>query len=336
MLSKRVPLYAAAVGWVVAGLGTWLIVSAGKDRPSAPTENKAVANTCDPIVKRTQGYAHVSPLLSVEQVCGSPRMGKLKHDVAGAIDQAIAQGVLTRASVYVSHTRSSDWFSLNPNERYNPGSLLKIPTMMTILKMAEGDDELLATRWRFERVPPMPAAAFPPSRAIVPGRAYTVQELLEYTILVSDNLSNAVLLQHIDNSRVEDLMTRLGLPKVDRRMPGYSLTPEEYAAILKALYNVAYLSPESSEYAMDLLLNTEFSAGLRKGVPNGVEMAHKFGEWKLPGAGQFHEAGIVYGENGPYIIVVMTEGPDVLALPEVVAGVSSMVYQVMSGARTSI
>lgn len=337
MLRKRVPLYAAAAGWVVVGVGSWLVMSSGLYGTPRTSEIKVAGSpACDYYTKRTKGYAHVSPLLSIEESCESGRMRKIKALVAGFLDEAAVGGSLTRASVYVDDLRSHEWFCLNPAEQFDAGSMLKVPTMMSILKLAESDEDLLAKRIRFDRIPALPAPSFPPSRSVQPGSEHSVLDLLEYTIIASDNVSNALLLQHMNTSRIEHLMVNIGLPKIDPRNRNYPLTALEYSAVLKALYNVAYLSPESSELAIGMLLRAEFSAGIRKGIPEHVEVAHKFGEWGPPGARQFHEAGIVYAGNGPYLIVVMTQGPEIKVLPEIVAGVSSIVYQQLAGTAANL
>jgi beta-lactamase class A len=263
-------------------------------------------------------------------------MRKIKTLVANYLDEAIVNGTLTRASVYVDHLRTYEWFCLNPGEQFDVGSMLKVPTMMAILKMAESDKDLLAKRLRLEHIPELPIPNFPPSRTILPGSDHSIGELLEYTIIASDNMSNALLLRNMNTSLIDDLISNLGLPKIDPKSRNYPLTALEYSAFLKALYNVAYLSPESSEIAMDMLLRSDFGNGIRAGIPENVEVAHKFGEWGPPGARQFHEAGIVFAGKDPYLIVVMTQGPEISVLPEIVAGVSRVVYQQLAGTAISL
>ena len=55
-------------------------------------------------------------------------------------------------------------------------------------------------------------------------------------------------------------------------------------------------------------------------------MAHKFGERIIGNKIQFHEFGIVYIKNNPYLIGVMTKGASLKQLIEIVAEISRITY----------
>jgi beta-lactamase class A len=99
------------------------------------------------------------------------------------------------------------------------------------------------------------------------------------------------------------------------------------------LYNATYISNEDADYALSLLVQTKFHEGLTKWLPADLKVAHKFGEWGEPQPGsihQLHETGIVYLDNGPYLIDVMTKGNEPRLLANVIADISKLTFERLS------
>ena len=96
----------------------------------------------------------------------------------------------------------------------------------------------------------------------------------------------------------------------------------------RILFNSSYLSRESSEKALELLANTEYSDALVSGIPKDVTVAHKFGE---AGTGnverQLHDCGIVYFPNHPYLACIMTRGHNTETLRNSIQDISRFVYE---------
>ncbi len=104
---------------------------------------------------------------------------------------------------------------------------------------------------------------------------------------------------------------------------------KDYSLFMKALYNSSLLSPLNSERALELMTRSDFKAGLVAGLPQGVEVAHKFGEAGDPAEKQLHETGLVYLEGNPYLITIMTRGQQTEALAGGIASISRLVYEHM-------
>jgi len=75
-----------------------------------------------------------------------------------------------------------------------------------------------------------------------------------------------------------------------------------------------------------------YKEGLVGGLPEGIKVAHKFGErgYEESGVKQFHDCGIIYYPDKPYLLCVMTRGDDFNALQGMVRQVSQTVYQTVS------
>jgi hypothetical protein len=97
-----------------------------------------------------------------------------------------------------------------------------------------------------------------------------------------------------------------------------------------------------SEKALELLTREDFPQGIAAGIPKGIPLAAKFGEFEEETGKkekQLHEFGIVYHPKGPYILGIMTKGSDFTLQANVISAISALVYQEVdtaAGLRTNL
>ena len=101
------------------------------------------SSSCTYSVKRLKGYDFVKPLLFVDNACESEVLWPIKQRVTEIIDANKQTNDLVSASFYFKDFNTNDWTSLNEEEKYLPGSLLKVPELITFLKMNEINPGLL-------------------------------------------------------------------------------------------------------------------------------------------------------------------------------------------------
>lgn len=284
---------------------------------------------CDYTVARLKGYQYIKPLLDQAPECESEKLSTLKQDILRYIDNQKQAGALTTASVYIKEFSSDDWISINPGETYLPGSLFKLPVMMTILKMSETNPALLDKKVTFDPRKVVNVPQTYTTKALQPGNTYTVKELLTYMIAYSDNSATQLLNSCIDPQVLINIFSDLGLtpPKPDAASYlSYTISPRDYSVFMAALYNGSYLTIAESEYATSLLAQCSFKEGLLRGLPENVKVAHKFGEAGSQQIHELHETGIVYLNNSAYLITVMTRGNDLKTLATTIAGVARIAH----------
>src|SRR5581483_9217867 len=231
-------------------------------------------------------------------------------------------------SAYYLNLNSGAWASAYEDEQYSPASMLKVPTMVEVLKYAETNPDILQKKIYYDgSFNDNAAEYFKPLKTVQAGQSYTVDDLLAYTIEYSDN--NAVRLLHdnldpnIFTNLYKDLRIEIPSDTID------FMTVRTYSLFLRVLYNSTYLDRELSEKALELLAYRDFPPGLQAGVPDSVPVADKFGErtiYKPDGTienRELHDCGIVYpANNNPYIICVMTRGQDFNELASAISGIS--------------
>jgi hypothetical protein len=149
----------------------------------------------------------------------------------------------------------------------------------------------------------------------------------------SDNTAAALLELYADKSSLYDVYTDLGLPVPSEAPNVEYISAKNYAYFFRILYNGTYLDKKYSEDALEYLTESKVS-GIRDGVPAGVKVAQKFGERtavdETTGAiadREFHDCGIVYKEDSPYLLCVMSRGKDFDTLKQNVSDLSKLVYE---------
>jgi len=264
------------------------------------------------------------------------RFGALEAEITDFINIVISAKQATRISVFFRDLETKRWIGVNINENYTPGSLFKLPLMIAYLKIAEIQSEILSQKFEYKDLEDInKLRTITPSHSLEEGKTYTIEELINYMIIYSDNDATALLYRNLNQQYLNKVYTDLGvyIPTsggIDQNF----LSVQTYAAILRSLYNASYLNRTMSEKALELLNNSEFKEGLTAGVPSSVRVAHKFGEKVAvdPGNGtvlsrELHDCGIVYFPDRPYIICIMAEGINLKNLQDIIKNISHLTYK---------
>jgi|CXWL01.1.fsa_nt_gi beta-lactamase class A len=284
---------------------------------------------------RLGGSGLTNPLLECE--IGKNTIASQKIDFTPEM-KSFVEGIkstlgVSDVAIYFRDLNNGPIVGVNQDGTFAPASLLKVPVLISYLKWAEEKPDVLTEKILYQA--PVDVGyqqQFAPAVPLEVGTTYTAKELLEIMTLYSDNQALVLLIRRLPKHYQEELYTLLG---VDSRLisdPTARLTIRQYSIFFRVLFNASFLSRTHSEYALDLLTRTTFEDGVRAGVPLNIPIAHKFGERKISGdLQQFHDCGIVYYPNHPYLLCVMTRGNDVDALIESIAQTSEYVYQKIDG-----
>lgn len=201
--------------------------------------------------------------------------------------------------------------------------------MLAAFQKAETDPVFLQNRAIFEEPPTpfLPAQNYI-SDTIEYNKPYTVSELLRYTIANSDNKAYWLLSNMVDEKMIDKVYTDLGMGPLmlgdDGRIRSNA---RDYSKLLIALYNSTYTRPKYSEFGLSLMANCAFKEGMVTGLPPGSKIAHKFGEWDDTKTFELHESGIIYADNKPYLITIMTRGKSREPLPKAIGKMTEVVYR---------
>jgi len=330
IFAVKIPLFVAIILLIVAGATAFYI-----NKKTEALCEKRVAES----LKKVEGisvrllvedeYKLIKPLAFIDFTKEDTLLLEIKNSLQEYIEDKKKDGSITNASVYLRNLNRHQDVRVNPKEVYFPGSLMKIPIMLTFLKASESDPSLLDRQVPFIR--PYDNLPFQniKSVGIELGKVYTIRQLIEYMITHSDNNATALLSENIDFEKIAHVFKNLQLPYPDTKQPDYGLTLKDYSRFFRVLFNATYLSWKNSEYALELLTKTDYQNGIAKGVDKGVVIAHKFGERNSDGVQQLHEVGIVYLQNRPYLLGIMTKGNDIKKMEPILGEISKIVYSGM-------
>ena len=334
VFKTKIPFYYLFIVLLASVLSSYIVFSHPGKKIEMSGANTIATGTnstpCNYTFKRLNGYAYVHPLLFAEPDCESSLLAPTKGDVENAIASYRSGGIISSASVYLKDLKRGDWISIGENEKYGPGSLLKVPLLISCLKMKEKDLGFFDRKINYDR--PLSPNNKPVylSHSIQLGHSYTIRELLKYMISYSDNDASDLIFQKVDMNIFKKLFADLGMQEPDFTKTSYPISAREYSQFMKILYDAGYISIDDSEYCIELLSTCDFKDGLVSGLPKGCKIAHKFGEGGTPESPTLNESGIIFINNNAYLLTVMTNGPAMKDLPKVISDISRLVYERMN------
>lgn len=262
-------------------------------------------------------------------------LNRLKSETIRIIDQQINSNKINFASVYFRDLNNGPWFGINESELFSPSSLIKVPLMMTYYHLAETDSSILNKIIVNDHLFDPNRQNFQPEVTLKVGESYPVSELIDRMIIYSDDQAYDLLNNNLPNSDITQIYNDLGIDiSAALKDPNGNILPVvNYASFFRILFNASYLNKENSEKALKLLSQSKFKDGLVAGVPQNIVVAHKFGERQYLATGdkQFHDCGIVYKKDNPYLICIMTRGREFTPLIETIKTISKNIYEHQEG-----
>lgn len=262
----------------------------------------------------------------------------LKHQLENFIANKQSLGEVDTVSVYFRDLYNGPTLGLNEHIEFVPASLLKLPLLLAYINFQIERPGLFDERLMLTGAAVDQSQYYLPSSQLETGVDYSVQDLLSAMMVRSDNQAFYVLRDYLiqiapDRDLLLDTYIDLGLIDlglIDPASPDdRSLSVKSYAAIFQQLYHASYLpTAEFSNQALEFLAQTEFDRGIEAGLPEGLEVAHKFGERSdlLDNEKQLHDCGVVYYPGNAYSLCIMTRGKDFAELETVIQAISSQVY----------
>lgn len=284
-------------------------------------------------------YIFTNPLLDFENT-KMAHVSLFSESVEGKVNDLKKKYGIDFASVYFRDLNNGQWIGVNEDEPLASASLVKLPFFLSVFKQGEKDsavfnkevkilDSDLTTDLRQN---------IKPEKEIMPGETYTILQLAEKMIIESDNAAMQALLRVLPGDR-SSVYKSVGV-KFKEEDDEVMVNVKNYAGFFRVLFNATYLDRENSEMALGILSHVKFTQGIVAGVPQGVAVAHKFGERStsfngLEGSRQLHDCGIVYYPENPYILCVMTRGRDLGNQEKFISNVSSYFYNEVRNSLSS-
>jgi beta-lactamase class A len=232
---------------------------------------------------------------------------QLNHDVrklAARLPAANALEVMDLSTGYV--------VGFNAGKSMPAASTIKVPVMVAVFReLADGRFDLEHRMTLLARDKDWGSGELCDAPV---GTTYPVSELVTKMIDISDNTATNMLIRLVGLHAINGTMLDLGLEHTtlsdDVRTEGWSIrtelrtSPHDLVHLLALMARRQLVDEWSSNEMVTILEGNEFNSLLPASIPGDVTVAHKTGSL----FDTLNDAGIVYADNGPYVIAVMTTG----------------------------
>jgi beta-lactamase class A len=194
-------------------------------------------------------------------------------------------------------------------------SLVKVPIMAGVLLASENGgislDETITMR-RSDKVGGSGRIKAYPS-----GSKFVVLDLIKRSITESDNTATNLLIKRMGFDYYAGIFPEMGLDRTnlsrlmmdmksrDAGVENYT-TAGEMALVFRKIYEGTLFGGEISRLCLKILKEQKSTDRIPAKIPEDVEIAHKTGLER----GVCHDAGIVFTDNGDFLIVVLVKHDD--------------------------
>jgi beta-lactamase class A len=202
-------------------------------------------------------------------------------------------------------------FLLHADEVFPQASSIKVAVLAELFRQAQAGKLKLTDLYTVQASDLVPDSDV--MGGLTPGvTRITLRDLATLMVAVSDNSATNVLIDRVGMENVNALMDSLGLAHTRLRRKMMDLkaasegrenvsTPGEMMTLLEDLYRGKVLNKEMTDDFFKVL-STHKSSFIPRDLPEGLKIANKPGELE----GVRNDSGVVFVENRPYVICVMT------------------------------
>jgi beta-lactamase class A len=253
---------------------------------------------------------------------------------------AVEQGLDGVLGVAILDLNSGQQLLIHPDEVFPQASSIKIAVLAELYHQAEQSAHGAAGKAKLTDRYVVRAADIVPDSAVLGGltpgvTSLTNRDLATIMVAVSDNSATNVLIDRVGMDNVVHLTESLGLAHTQLRRKMMDLkaaalgrenisTPREMMQLLEQLYRAKVIAPPLLDDFFKVLATTKES-WIPRDLPSDLKIANKPGELE----GVRNDSGIVFLNNRPYVICVMTTYlANERAGEEAITRISSVAYGV--------
>ncbi len=301
--SERIIISAGIIVWVISLCVVWQLASTTAVRNKPTMEYQLLNPRLQAITEDQEEEYRARTIVNLQPLRQEllAMLGDQKGDAAFFIENL--------------HTGARAMWQ--EREKFIPASLLKVPLAIVVMKKVEAGDWNLA-RTMLSLEPQFKDKYFGALWQQPDGSQFAIQYLIEQMLQYSDNTATNMLYGNLAPLERDDVYYHIGLAnpeapfEVAANRPLFqTLTARDLATFFRALYNSTYITRHSSQHLLSVLTNTKFDKVLPTEIPREILVAHKVANFftKNPDRPKnYHDCGIVYQPDRPYLFCFMTRG----------------------------
>ncbi len=261
--------------------------------------------------------------------CSSARWARMESAVRKKI-----RAFKGEIGLVIKDMKTGQSFEASPDELFPSASMVKVPIMVACLKAEEEGRISLQERLKMTRSDKTGGSGS--LRRYRSGSSFTIDRLVELMVTRSDNTAANMIIDKLGFEYINGTFKKVGLEKTnlartlmdlrsrDRGVENLT-TAREAAEVLEMIYKKGCISPTVSDKCLEVLKSQKINDRIPRLLPRDAVVAHKTGLEREV----CHDAGIVFTENGDFVISVFTKTwyKPVYA-KRFIARVAALVYEV--------
>lgn len=216
-------------------------------------------------------------------------------------------------SVYYQDLVTGDTFEINADKQYRSASTAKVFVNMSLYDAVEKG------RFTLDQTVKYQSSDFESGTGILQGMdlnvPYALSTLADYAVIYSDNIAFNIIRRTVGRDESFAYYESVIGHPTDRQ--NTSMGARDAGALLNTLYTS---DSANLKHMVDMMKQTKFNDMLPKYLPAGT-VAHKVGFYDT----YYHDIGIVFAGDHPYILTVFSKG--MTSPAETIAEISKLVYE---------
>ncbi len=238
-----------------------------------------------------------TPAATPEPTLPAPRLD-------AGLDQLIRTrlgGDAEQYAIVIENLRDGRRVEIDPDRIFYAASLFKLEVMYEVFAQRDAGildlgEQYVASDYYF-------SFGLGPRR-IADCEQASIGDLLAAMMSVSDNVAAVMLQDRAGPRNINNAMAELGLEQTELTEDGsLPTTAGDMARLVATIARADTLSRDASDRMIDLMTTEEINDRIPRHLPGGTRIAHKTGNWD----DATHDAGIVYGAKGTYVMVLMSD-----------------------------
>lgn len=270
-------------------------------------------------------YSNLSFDLHIDPQPKRVSFAKLSQKIEGILgDQKDKHGI------YIYDFSREKEVEVNGEKVFPPASVSKIPLAINILQKVDDGEIRLADEVTIETNDYTYPSNILNYTNI--GSTYKVEELLNWLIIDSDNISLRALERILGGNDVNNKMTRENLEVDPFFKDPHQANAKNVGVVLRGIYNLEYLEKDSNEFLIDRLQNTAYwlQDEIPAGLPSGITIAHKTGRVETIDGFAINDAGIIYGKDTDFVIVFLNTDLGIQDARNKIVEITNLVYRTLN------
>ncbi len=223
---------------------------------------------------------------------------------------ALTEDFSGNPSVVIKNLKRSWLIVIDPEARIPSASIVKIPIMAACFYAAKEDKIKLGEKITLKQADKTGGSGILKNKRS--GTTLTVTQLIDLMITISDNTASNMLIKLLGFDYLNACFKKFGLTDtnlsrvmMDMRSRSKGIenytTAKDMVRLLEKIYKGKLINKEISKECLDVLKEQRSRTRIPRRLPKDTIVAHKTGLEK----GVCHDVGIVFTDNGDFIICVL-------------------------------